>query len=180
MDGIAFGCLAAIIGSRWSPPKRIAWLLFGVGTAAMLFIEVCRGWVQHLGLTQNGLYVTILEFGTASVLFALPQIPSAALGSSLSQPIRFAGRYSYEIYLSHGFIMVGLGTLFQRYNLSSDWTLPAYLIGALLCVALGYAVAVLFSEPANRILRRHFSEQGLGGRQALSRRSRDQQDPRNT
>jgi peptidoglycan/LPS O-acetylase OafA/YrhL len=156
MDGIAFGCLAAVIGSRWSPPRRIGWLIFSIGVAAALFIEVCRGSVQHLGLTRNGMYVTVLEFGTACILFAIPQIPSTALGRSLSRPIRFAGRYSYEIYLSHGFIAIGFGALFERYRLSSNWTVPAYLMGTVLCTGLGYGVAELFSEPANRALRRFF------------------------
>jgi peptidoglycan/LPS O-acetylase OafA/YrhL len=156
MDGIAFGCLAAITSSRWKPSKRIGWLIFAVGTAAVLFIEVFRGWVQHFGLTRNGLYVTILEFGTACLLFAIPLIPSTAITRFSSQPIRFAGRYSYEIYLSHGFITIGFATLFERYHLSSNWTAPGYLIGALLCIALGYGVAELFSEPANRALRRVF------------------------
>jgi peptidoglycan/LPS O-acetylase OafA/YrhL len=162
MDGIAFGCLAAVIGSRWNPPKRIGWLTFGVGIAAMLFVTVSRGWVSSLGLTRNGLYVTILEFGTASVLLALPQIPSTTLWRSLSRPIRFTGRYSYEIYISHGFVAVGFGNLFRRYHLSSHWTAPGYLIGIVLCVGLGYGVAELFSEPANRALRGFFKVHQVG------------------
>jgi peptidoglycan/LPS O-acetylase OafA/YrhL len=156
MDGIAFGCLAAITGSRWKPSKRIGWLIFAVGTAAVLFIEVFRGSVQHFGLTRNGLYVTILEFGTACLLLVFPQIPSTAIARSSSQPIRFAGRYSYEIYLSHGFITIGFATVFERYHLSSSWTAPSYLIGTILCIALGYGVSVFFSEPTNRALRRYF------------------------
>jgi len=60
---------------------------------------------------------------------------------SLSQPIRFAGRQSYEIYMSHGFITAGFESLFVRYNLASGWTVPGYLIGTVLCVGLGYGVA---------------------------------------
>jgi hypothetical protein len=69
MDGIAFGCLAAVLSSRWRVSKSVGGMLFGLGIFAIVFIEICRGWVHALGLTRNGLYVTILDFGTAGVLF---------------------------------------------------------------------------------------------------------------
>jgi peptidoglycan/LPS O-acetylase OafA/YrhL len=154
MDPIAFGCLAAIINAKWKPKKIVALLIFAVGLAAVFFIEICRHSVQQLGLTQNGLYVSVLGLGTSFVLFSIQEISAPSIARIFAEPICFAGRYSYEIYLSHGFIVLALAGLFVKRHLTSQWVIPLYIAGLFACVFLGYLIAIFFSEPANRLVRR--------------------------
>ena len=63
------------------------------------------------------------------------------------------GRHSYEIYLTHAFVVFGAVGLFRSLDASLRWGWLWYLPIMLFCWALGVIVARYFSVPCDRLLR---------------------------
>ncbi len=69
--------------------------------------------------------------------------------------MRWFGRHSYEVYLSHEFVVVWITMLYLRVDGTNGDRLLLWIGLTLgLSALLGWAVAKLFSEPMNRRLRR--------------------------
>lgn len=155
MDGIAFGCLAGWVATRHQLATRLPLLAVG-GLALMLLVTVFRKTTFALGLTKTGLNVTLLELGTALLLVAIAGGWAARLARTGTGLIRLAGRCSYEIYLTHMFVVIPGAMLFRRLfpEPPGRWLYPlAYLLMVGVAVLLGFLVFRFFSEPANRWLR---------------------------
>jgi peptidoglycan/LPS O-acetylase OafA/YrhL len=157
MDGIAFGCLAAWISARTQWNRTVARYAMVLGVAAVLLVVVFRAATAGLGLTQVGLNVTILEFGVALVLYALANgVGSDALSRGTGL-IQLAGRSSYEIYLTHMFVVLGLMHPFAALCGESPHAMAfpvAYAIMLSSSIVLGVAVSRWYAEPLNSRLRR--------------------------
>jgi peptidoglycan/LPS O-acetylase OafA/YrhL len=158
MDGIAFGCLAAWISARTQLSRSIVQAAMFAGVAAIVLIIVLRTVTFNLGLTTLGLNVTILELGVALVLYALANgVGNQALSRGTGL-IQLAGRSSYEIYLTHMFVVLGLmhpfKALFGETPHRAAFPI-AYAIMLTVSIALGCAVSRWYSEPLNRKLRSH-------------------------
>jgi peptidoglycan/LPS O-acetylase OafA/YrhL len=178
MDGIALGCLAALVSASIRLSDKASLALRISGVSLLLFITVFRGLAARLALYKAGLDVTTLEIGTALLLIALQQnfekqpkpgnVPAGrlrtntklsaianAVGGSTAFLLWF-GRNSYEVYLTHMLVvwpMVGLFFHFhQNINMAPIWFLA---ITALAGTA-GHFVAQFYSEPLNRRLRIRF------------------------
>jgi len=152
MDGIALGCLAATFAASRRVPAR--WLtplqLFGV--TLMLLITTARPFVRALHLYACGLDVTVLAFGTCLVMIAIAQRDRA--GTRLSAPLRWFGRNSYEVYLTHMFLVTEGVALFAAAKIPNAWG-PAWYLAVLLASGfLGALIARHYSEPLNRKLRK--------------------------
>jgi peptidoglycan/LPS O-acetylase OafA/YrhL len=156
MDGIAFGCVAALVCAR----RRLAPRALHVGmmlgaTAALLVVVFCNEDV-HTGLSRYGLNVTVLELGISLVLLALGSGVGNAALSTGTRWLRTIGRSSYEIYLFHMLVILGLMNLFKRVRPSAAMIPVWYLTMLVLSVVLGYGVSRLYSEPLNLKLRRRY------------------------
>jgi peptidoglycan/LPS O-acetylase OafA/YrhL len=174
MDGIAFGCLAAIVTTkiRLSDKANLAFRISGA--LLCLLITVFRGIAVRLAFYKAGLDMTVLEIGSALLLIALQQNsenhlvnePTSGkpdrvfsvdrIGEALYRStafLRWFGRNSYEVYLTHMFAvwpMVGLFFYFhQSIHLAPLWFLGTLALAGL----LGYLVACFYSEPLNHRLR---------------------------
>ncbi|HTE40734.1 MAG TPA: acyltransferase [Steroidobacteraceae bacterium] len=156
MDAMAFGCLAAWISARIKPSKSILRYALGGGIACILLIVVFRKTTFAIGLTANGLYITVLACGVALVLLALANDVGNATLSKGTAWLQSIGHRSYEIYLTHMFVVLSGVNLFKRTAQPNEWIPIAHVVLLLLCLALGYAVARWYSEPANRWLRTRF------------------------
>jgi len=145
MDAIAFGCLTAILLSerslsqaavRWAGILGAALLTFSLGLS-----NVAEDW----GLETSGLDMTVIAIGTCLVITAAAQTRWRA--PWLLTPLTRLGRHSYEVYLTHMFVVFALFSLFRS---------PVALLftGTIVIAALlGEAVARVYSEPLNRRLR---------------------------
>lgn len=151
MDGIALGCLAA----QWSASRRlpVRWLMpLQIGGAALLvLITTARPWVRALHLYSAGLDVTLLALGTCLLMIAIAQRDRP--GARLTAPLRWFGRNSYEVYLTHMFLVTEAVALFASVRIPNGWG-PAWYLAVLLASGfLGAVVARYYSEPLNRRLR---------------------------
>ena len=155
-DGLAFGCLAALAWHHYRPGRTAARWLLSAGLLATVLVIVLRGTAQALGLTHFSLNITLLEAGIACLLMAFQSglgTRALATGTSL---IRLAGRCSYEIYLSHMFIVLTGTAWFARVvglHAGRAAILLTYAMMLTLAVALGWLVSRCFSEPMNQRLR---------------------------
>jgi peptidoglycan/LPS O-acetylase OafA/YrhL len=74
------------------------------------------------------------------------------------KPVLGLGQCSYEVYLTHGFIVLGLFRLFVIAN-KPMWAVPALFLSVILLAAvLGELVARCLSEPMNRWLRKRWGD----------------------
>jgi peptidoglycan/LPS O-acetylase OafA/YrhL len=157
MDGIAFGCIAAWITARVRLGFPVLRVAMALGAVITVTIVVFRKQTSDLGLTKAGLDVTALELGVALVLIGLAH---GVVNETLSRGtawLRLAGRCSYEIYLTHMFVVLGLmhpfRDLFGARPAAPAAYLVTYAIMLVLSIFLGYVVERWFSDPLNRILR---------------------------
>jgi peptidoglycan/LPS O-acetylase OafA/YrhL len=153
MAGIATGVLAALLATR----RRPAWrgtvpLLAAIGALALgaiLFVED-RLW-PRLG---NGVML-VLTGGTACLAIALHWqarggSPWTGRGAGW---LRSFGRLSYEIYLTHMFVVFAVVRLFKARGGDLRWGVLWYPPAVALSWALGWLTARYVSLPAERALR---------------------------
>lgn len=149
MDSIALGCLTAILAHS---VRLSSTLISRLSGAALMFLVVAaKSLAGSLGLYKTGLDATVLALGTCLVMLAVAQ--TNAPGSKFTAPIRWYGRHSYEIYLTHVFLVFSFTRVFIALKLSLSWVLPIYFITLVLAGLLGAFVARFYSEPLNKKLR---------------------------
>ena len=153
MEGIALGCLTALIVSRARFSRNVIWILGSCGAAIVIFSlifswQVSRGWPGRTGLN-----LTILGLGTCMFIAAAAQTQWRA--PRVLTPLLKIGQYSYEVYLTHMFVVFGLFGLFL--DAGKPMRLVPVLFASTILVAgvLGAAVAHFYSEPMNRYLRNY-------------------------
>jgi peptidoglycan/LPS O-acetylase OafA/YrhL len=158
MDGIAIGCLAAIVAGKIKFGGNMQSALRGLlslGAMLCIFIVVFRGTVARFGLYKTGLNVTVLELGTALMVIAMQRRfeAGASRGRWPSAPLRWFGRNSYEVYLTHMLVVWPMVWAFFYFFRTLNPAPPWFLVTAGLAGIVGYAVARFYSEPLNRGLR---------------------------
>ncbi|MGJ7609174.1 acyltransferase family protein [Variovorax sp. LT1R20] len=156
MDGIAFGCLAALLAHRVprmpsaAVQRLVLWMGLGLGVLVFCFRKEVFQW----GLTRHGLQVSLLELGIALVLVATHWRPWRWAACPVTAPLRWFGRHSYEVYLTHMFVVIPGAWLYQQADVPPAW-IPLWFVAVIAASGLlGDAVARWFSEPCNRALRR--------------------------
>ena len=160
LDNVALGCLFGLIAHRLSMSSsflRSRWPLYVqiLGSAMILFIvdwmwpRVIFGWHIKRALGTSGTDVTVLGLGVCLVM--LGSVLRESRGSRLTLPIRWLGRYSYEVYLTHDLVIIALFTLYTKIH---HGPVTAWIIAAIvLSGVVGHYISALFSEPLNRLLR---------------------------
>jgi peptidoglycan/LPS O-acetylase OafA/YrhL len=159
MDGIAFGCLAAMFSARFKFSARAAlgWEL--AGALLFLFIFVFRRLAAHIGLYKAGLDVTVLNLGVALLIIGLQQRFEQGINPARwwSAILRWFGRNSYEVYLTHMLVVWPAITIFRSTTQPIDRA-PIWFLGiAALTGILGWLVAQFYPEPLNGALRSKLS-----------------------
>jgi peptidoglycan/LPS O-acetylase OafA/YrhL len=136
MAAIAWGVLVALLAQRWRPARRDAQALALFGAFCILLV---LGWGDfvHKYLFNSALYALCLGASLLLLAFyAWPPAPQRGV-----QWLARMGQLSYELYLSHMFVVLAATGLYRA--LLGDmqtWTFVVYLPVLLLC----YGLALLF------------------------------------
>ena len=152
MDAIAMGCVTAMLLAGRRVAKKWVWVCGGLGAALLVFSFGFSLTAYRLGLGRSGLLMTVVGVGACLVIAAAVQ--SGWRAPWVLAPVLEMGRRSYEIYLTHMFVVIGAFAVFVAWGapLGAVW----WVFGAVIVVAtgLGRVVAVGYSEKMNRWLRR--------------------------
>ena len=152
MDGIALGCLTAMLAAVLQMGRGWIWTSRIAGAMLILLVTTARPLVERLHLYRTGLDVTALALGTCLVMLAVVQ--EGKEGRWPTALLRWFGRQSYEVYLTHGFVMMWGIQIFLALGITRAWGPACYLLMFTLSGLLGWIVAQWYSEPMNRRLRR--------------------------
>jgi peptidoglycan/LPS O-acetylase OafA/YrhL len=158
MAAIAVGVLGALLVSRSRTlPARTTALLGWLGAIGLVATTIDGALMWHL--LRDG-YMLLLALSALCLLLACEQRqrrgdwhPWRVLGW-----LRSWGRLSYEIYLSHMFVVFAAVRLFRLGGADYRWGLLWYLLALPLCWLLGAAVERWLSMPCERWLRRRLTK----------------------
>lgn len=155
MGGIAIGCLSALFSHQKKISKKLFSILLTVGLFLFLLIFVFRHVSFEMGLTKMNINVTILEIGVGLLLIAMQEWYSNKnnRGAFWLKPILFFGRNSYEIYLTHMFIVLLAARI--AFHTTTDIFIE-YTVILFLCAMIGQGISYYFSEPMNRWIRSRY------------------------
>lgn len=150
MAAIATGVLGALIARRWRDVSRgIRWTLGIIGALGLYFV-MFEG--KLLWETMHDGYMLVLTAAALSLVLASAWTTGVAPRRGLNW-LRSWGRLSYEIYLTHMFVVYGTVRIFKAtggdMSLGFLWYVPALA----LCWLLGNLVERYVSTPAERWLR---------------------------
>jgi peptidoglycan/LPS O-acetylase OafA/YrhL len=157
MDGIALGCLTAVV--TWNKHySRNTLRALTIGGLAIMTACLCfTNDLYKLGPGRAGLDMTYLAIGTCMVITAVAQ--SNWKSPAFARPLRLMGERSYEIYLTHMFVVFAFFDWFMAAGKPMN-TIPLLFLGTIVVAALlGTAVARLYSEPMNRAIRMKYYEE---------------------
>jgi peptidoglycan/LPS O-acetylase OafA/YrhL len=168
MAAIAWGVLAALLAQRVRLPLRDARALGLFGAFCILMV---LGWddLVHRHLFKSGMYGLVLGASLMLLAFhAHPPAPRAGL-----RWLARMGTLSYELYLSHMFIVLGAVGLYRAWlGKVQTWTFVVYLPVLLACFGVALLLERLISS------RRSSGRPGLRGWAAAA--SRRPAPPRGT
>jgi peptidoglycan/LPS O-acetylase OafA/YrhL len=156
MDAIALGCLTALALSRTRLPGPLPWLLGGLGTALLVFILGFSLRAEAWGLARSGLDMTLVALGTCLIIAAAAELKWRS--PRALAPLAKLGARSYEVYLTHMFVVFALFHLFVSAGKPLR-AVPALFLGVIVMAALvGEIVGRFYSEPMNRLLRQRWGD----------------------
>jgi peptidoglycan/LPS O-acetylase OafA/YrhL len=152
MDAIAFGCLTAMFLSKRRLSRAWIYSCGALGSGLLIFSLGFSIQVYKWGLGRNGLNFTLLAVGVCLLISAAYQ--SAWRAPRVLLPLLVLGQRSYEIYLTHMFVVLTLFATFVHFG-KPLWGVPLFFAAALVFAGfLGLGMSVLYAEPLNRFIRR--------------------------
>ncbi len=154
MAAIALGVLSAMAAQRWSAPRRkTSLLLLGLGLAGLLSIFFFGDFVWRALAEGNML---VLTFSAAALVLACHYLCAGRPAPKGTAWLATAGRLSYEIYLSHMFVVLTLVAWFRStFGADLRWGFAVYLPCVVLCVVLGALLERWITTPCERRLRHY-------------------------
>ncbi len=156
MDAIALGCLTAIVLARWRISKKMVPYVVTVGLVLMVFCLTCEPQLESLGLQKTGLAMSILAVAACMVIAAAAETKWQA--ARIFKPVLAYGRRSYEVYLTHMFVVLAGFGFFERMGKPVRLAPLLFVCVIGLAGVLGEIVARYFSEPASLWLRIRFGD----------------------
>ncbi len=155
-DAIAMGCITALLLRDRVLTHRVLQIITVVGFALLILCLCFSRTVGKLGLDDAGLGMTLVGLGACLLIAAAAQtgwhVPR------LLNPVLTYGRRSYEVYLTHMFVVLEGFNWFVARGATLRSVPALFAATILLAGLLGELVGRFYSEPANRWLRSRFGE----------------------
>lgn len=165
MAAIATGVLGALIAQRCPGVRRSAVWLLGIAGVLGLYLVMFQGRLLWQNLRDG--YMLVLTGAALCLVLASAWSDGFAPRRGLGW-LRSWGRLSYEIYLTHMFVVYGTVRLFKaaggEMSLGFLWYLPALP----LCWLLGRLLERYVSAPAERWLRHRWLNTAFTARAAAA------------
>ena len=156
MDAIALGCLTTLVLAHVHLARKQLWMCGIAGSVLVAFILGFSRTAYAWGLERTGLDMTILAVGTCLLIAVAAE--TQWRGPRILVPILWLGRRSYEVYLTHMFLVVAVFALFVSIG-KPLVAVPALFASVIvLSGLLGEIVARFYSEPMNTRLRYRFGD----------------------
>jgi peptidoglycan/LPS O-acetylase OafA/YrhL len=151
MDAIALGCLTALAVARFPLSTRTLRGLAVVGSALLIFILCFAAQLANMALERTGLDMTILALGACMLIAAASQSNWKSPG--ILRPLAQLGQRSYEVYLTHMFVVFAFFHLFLLAGKPMFAVPLLFLVVIVVSALFGEIVARLYSEPLNHLIR---------------------------
>ena len=157
MDAIALGCLTALLCSRVQFSHAARRTVCTLGVVLMVFI-LCfsRTVYRWEGNSRLEMTMTVLAIGTCLTMIAASQ--SQWRAPRICSPLLDLGQRSYEVYLTHMFVVLALFGIFVKLGKPMPGVPVLFITTIILAAILGDVVARCYSEPMNRLLRQRWGE----------------------
>jgi peptidoglycan/LPS O-acetylase OafA/YrhL len=151
MDGIAMGCIAALVSAnRHYSPRVCRWLAATGATLVLLCLGCSTEAWKHFA-ERYGVYMTLLALGTC--LLIVPAAQTGWRAPKALRPLAWMGERSYEIYLTHMFAVFAFFDWFKAAGKPMS-AVPALFVSTVLVSALlGGFVERYYSKPLNARIR---------------------------
>jgi peptidoglycan/LPS O-acetylase OafA/YrhL len=152
MGAIAMGVLGALLAARWKTPARRELLWLGwLGAIGLTLVMLLGAGVWRVLRDGSLLLLTV---STTCLLLASRPPPTAGWSSTWTFAwLRSWGRLSYEIYLSHMFVVYSVVRLLRLAGWDRRWGFIWYVLAVPSCWLLGVAVERGLSGPCEQWLR---------------------------
>jgi peptidoglycan/LPS O-acetylase OafA/YrhL len=150
------GCLTALLSSRRQFPPQARRILGAIGSSLLVFILCFSRTAYRWGLGNVGLEMTVLAIGTCLVIVAASQ--SGWKAPRLLSPLLDLGQRSYEVYLTHMFVVLAFFGIFVKLGKPMPLVPLLFLVTIIVAALLGDGVARFYSEPLNRRLRQRWGD----------------------
>jgi peptidoglycan/LPS O-acetylase OafA/YrhL len=151
MDAIALGCLTALASACFPLSRGVLRGIALAGAALAIFILCFAAQPANLAFERTGLDMTVLALGICSLITAAAQTNWTS--PRVLRSLLLLGQYSYEVYLTHMFIVFALFHLYLRAGRHVAAVPVLFLSVIVISGLLGGFVARTFSEPLNHSIR---------------------------
>lgn len=156
MDAIALGCFTALVAARIRFSQSALKAFCAVGSALVTFSICFSIQAGNWGLERTGLDMSVIAAGACMIMIAAAQ--SQWRGPGIVRPLLMAGQRSYEVYLTHMFVVFAFFDTFVATGKPMAMVPVLFAAVIAVSVALGTAVGRFYSEPVNRYLRERCRE----------------------
>ena len=149
-DGIAIGCVAAVLAAR----ARMPWLAHGLVKTVVIVLML--GLYLAWPISQsNVLGISAMALGTALLLIgsSSSHAPSVRTPHVMGRTMAACGRLSYELYLFHLIVLGLLRTAWPPVGHLGDARMVMMVVYFALSLLVAWGIARVWSEPLNRWLR---------------------------
>jgi peptidoglycan/LPS O-acetylase OafA/YrhL len=154
MDAIALGCLTALLVARVHFSHAALRVFCGVGSALVAFTICFSIQADQWGLGRTGLDMSVIAAGACMIMIATAQSQWQSPG--VVRPLLMAGQRSYEVYLTHMFVVFAFFDTFVTAGKPMPAVPVLFVVVILVAASVGGAVGRFYSEPMNLYLRKRW------------------------
>ena len=158
MDSIAIGCLCALLSHKRTIPTSTLKAFSIIGTVLIVFVLMAKRDPSFSVFNEISMFNTTISIGVGLLLVSSVRKTLSPAIQILLRPLIAYGRLSYEVYLTHMFVVYSAVRLYKKYQVSLDNAVACLIAILFVSAILGYIVERFFSKPMNVWIRERYRE----------------------